>query len=60
MKEQVEQLIKRWKRDADQYQAQVEEARAKKLPHAQMLSMMTCLRQCAKELERQITEIGRE
>jgi len=40
-----------WRRDADQYQRQVEEARSKNLPHDQMLSMMTCLRSCARDLE---------
>ncbi len=47
-------MIRRWKSDADQYQKQVEEARAKNLPHAQMLSMMVCLRACAKEVEAEL------
>ena len=47
----LERMVRRWKADADQYQKQVEEARAKKLPHDQMLSMMVCLRGCAKEVE---------
>lgn len=47
----MQNLIKRWRKDADQYQKQVEEARKVGTPHDQMLSMMTCLRQCAKELE---------
>ena len=49
-------LARRWSKDADQYQLQVEEARSKGLPHDQMLSMMTALRQCSKELG---TELGR-
>jgi len=54
MKKQLTELAQRWRRDADQYQRQVEEARAKNLPHDQMLSMMTCLRLCARELESSI------
>jgi len=46
-------MATRWKADADQYQKQVDEARAKNLPHDQMLSMMVCLRACAKEVERE-------
>lgn len=49
----LERMVRRWKADADQYQKQVEEARAKNLPHDQMLSMMVCLRACAKEVERE-------
>lgn len=49
----LERMVRHWKADADQYQKQVEEARAKNLPHDQMLSMMTCLRACAKEVERE-------
>lgn len=44
-------LIKRWRSDANQYQKQVDEARQKNLPHDQMLSAVTFLRGCAKELE---------
>jgi hypothetical protein len=51
MKKQLTDLAQRWRRDADQYQRQVEESRAKSLPHDQMLSMMTCLRSCARDLE---------
>lgn len=47
----LRKLIERWRADADQYQRQVEEARAKGNPHDQMLSGATFLRQCAKELE---------
>lgn len=47
----LRRMVRRWYRDADQYQSQVEEARAKGLPHDQRLSMMTCLRACAKELQ---------
>lgn len=47
----MENLIKRWRKDADQYQRQVEEARKAGTPFDQMLSMMTALRQCANELE---------
>lgn len=44
-------LARRWKSEADAYSKQVEEARAKGLPHDQMLATMTTLRKCAKELE---------
>ena len=44
-------LIKRWRADAEQYKRQLEELRAKQLPHEQHLSMMTCLRSCALGLE---------
>lgn len=44
-------LIEKWRKDADQYQRQVEEARRVGTSHDQMLSMMTALRMCAKELE---------
>lgn len=44
-------LIRRWRKGADQYAKQVEEARAAKTPYDQMLSAKTFLRQCAKELE---------
>lgn len=47
----LQKLIERWRSDADQYQRQVEEARSKGLPHDQMLSGATFLRQCAKDLE---------
>lgn len=56
MKEKLEELIKIWRRDANQYQKQVEEARAKVLPYDQMLSGATFLRSCAKELEDAIKE----
>jgi hypothetical protein len=51
MKKQLTELAQRWRRDADQYQRQVEESRAKGLPHDQMLSMMTSLRSCARDIE---------
>ena len=54
MKDDLIKLAARWKRDADQYQVQVEEARAKGLPHEQMLSLMTCLRACAAELQKKL------
>jgi len=44
-------LIPKWRKDADQYQRQVEEARSKRIPHDQTLSLMTQLRICAFELE---------
>lgn len=47
----LETLIKRWRKDADAYQAQVSEAREKELPCDQMVSAVTFLRACAKELE---------
>lgn len=45
-------LIARWRKEADQYMRQVEEARNVGIPHDQMLSMAAALRQCATELER--------
>ena len=47
----MQNLIKRWRKDAEQYQKQVEEARKAGTPHDQMLSFAVALRQCAKELE---------
>ena len=47
----IQKLIARWRKDADAYQRQVEEARKYSVPHEQMLSGMSFLRQCAKELE---------
>ena len=52
----VQRLAKRWESDANAYQAQVEEAKAKNLPHDQMMSMMTCLRLCAKDLKRDLSK----
>jgi threonine aldolase len=49
-----EQLATKWERAADQYAKQVAESVAKQLPHDQMLSMMTALRGCAKELRDEI------
>jgi hypothetical protein len=49
--EGVRKLIERWRKDARQYQAQVNEARLRGTPHEQMLSAATFLRSCAKELE---------
>lgn len=49
-------LAARWRKEADQYMRQVEEARKAGTPHNQMLSMATALRQCAKELEQSQTE----
>jgi len=47
----LEKLIARWRKDAAQYQRQVEESRSKGLPHDMMFSAMTYLRQCADQLE---------
>lgn len=49
--EAARKLAERWRKDAKQYQAQVDEARAKGTPHEQMISAVTFLRACAKELE---------
>ncbi len=56
MIEKLQKLIIKWQKEANQYQKQVEEARKVNTPHDQMLSMMTCLRACAKELEREINK----
>lgn len=50
--ERVEALPERWRKDAEQYARQVEEARRAGTPYGQMLSMATALRQCANELEK--------
>lgn len=47
----MQKLIERWRKDAEQYMRQVDEARKAGTPHDQMLSMATALQQCAKELE---------
>lgn len=44
-------LAVKWSKDADAYQKIVEEARRANTPHEQMLSLMTCYRLCAKELD---------
>ena len=49
--EQLLALAARWRKDAEAYQKQVDEARRVGTPHAQMLSAATFLRQCAKDLE---------
>lgn len=53
-KTKMMKLITRWRKDADQYGKQVDEARKAGTPHDQMLSGMTFLRQCAKELEQEL------
>ena len=50
-KREMENLANRWRKDADQYQRQVDESRSKNLPCEQTVSAVTFLRQCAKELE---------
>ena len=60
IKIELTKLVTRWRRDADQYQRQVEESRAKNLPHDQMISMMTCLRLCARELESSLARPANE
>jgi len=52
-------MVGRWRKDADQYQTQVAEARTKNLPHNQMFSMMVCLRTCAKEVQQEIDVLNR-
>jgi hypothetical protein len=54
-KAKIVKLLTRWRKDADQYMRQVEEARAAGTPCDQMLSAGTFLRMCAKELEQEIT-----
>ena len=49
--EKIPLLAARWRKDAEAYQKQVDEARRVGTPHAQMLSAATFLRQCAKDLE---------
>lgn len=49
--DELNKLLKRWKKDADDYQKQVEEARAKQLPHDCMLGTMSGIRACIHDLE---------
>lgn len=51
-------LANRWRKEADQYQRQVEEARERGTPSDQMLSLMTALRSCAIELEKVIPHVA--
>lgn len=53
-KAKLVELVKRWRKDAEHYMRQVDEARKSGTPHDQMLSGATFLRQCAKELEQEI------
>ena len=50
----LERMVRRWRHDAEQYQRQVDEASSKGLAHHQMLSMVTCLKACAKEVEHEL------
>ena len=56
MRELLTKMVASWRKAADQYARQVEDARARGTPHDQMLSGMTFLRQCAKELEGVVNE----
>lgn len=56
MKETLQKLCVKWRKDADQYQSQVEEMRFKNIPCDQTLAMMTQLRICAFELEAKIKD----
>lgn len=56
MKESLQKLCVKWRKDADQYQSQLEELRSKSLPSEQHLAMMTQLRICAFELESKIKD----
>lgn len=56
-KAELEKLVRKWKKDADDYQRQTEEARNAGSPHDQMLSLMTALRGCAAELERKLAKL---
>lgn len=57
MLDNLNKLIIRWRKDAQTYQKQVEESLLKNLPHDQMLSMATCLRSCANDLEKITKEV---
>jgi hypothetical protein len=52
----VTEYIARLRRDADQYQRQVEEARRLGTPWEQQLSIKTTYRECATNLERILTQ----
>ena len=47
----IEELVTIWRRDADQYMRQVDEARKAGTPYDQMISMASVLRTCAQHLE---------
>ena len=50
----MNKLIKKWRKDADDYQKQTEECREKNLSFDQSLSASTFLRLCATDLEREV------
>ena len=50
----LRKMATQWEKDAAQYQTQVDEARAKGLPHAQMLSMKECYAACAKQVRKEL------
>lgn len=49
--DKLQQLVKLWRKEADQYQVQVEEARRKGTEHQGMLGLHLMLRNCAKQVE---------
>lgn len=49
--QRISKLAEQWRKDATQYKKQVDEARAKKLPHDQMLTASITLNSCAKDIE---------
>lgn len=51
MTTELRELADRWRRESNQYQKQVAECQSKGLPCEQMLSMMLCLRSCARCLD---------
>lgn len=46
----LEKLAQKWEAEANQYQKQVEEAKAKETPYDAMTAHMICLRSCSKQL----------
>jgi hypothetical protein len=53
----MKHLIDKWRKDADQYSKQVDEARAAGTSFGQMLAMSTTLRLCALDLEKALKHL---
>jgi hypothetical protein len=57
---QLNDLVTRWKKESDAYNAQIEEARSKGLGCETTVGIRTSLRQCAKELEDALKELNHD
>jgi len=56
MKQNLEELVTRWRKDAEQYIRQVEEARRAGSSHEGMLNVALTLRRCALDLEQLLND----